>query len=63
MASFSIWHWIILFLVAYIVVAPCWRIAKKAGFAGSWSLLMLVPLLNLVVIWVFALSRWPAQNR
>jgi uncharacterized membrane protein YhaH (DUF805 family) len=37
------------------------RIARKAGFSGWWSLVMLVPLVNVVMIWVFAFVKWPAE--
>lgn len=59
MGSFSIWHWIIVLLYVGIIVIPCWRIVSKAGYAGPWSLLALVPLVNLVALWVFAFANWP----
>lgn len=40
----------------------CGRIARKAGFSGWWSLLMLVPLVNIAMIWVFAFVKWPAEG-
>ena len=60
MGSFSIWYWLVV-LVVFIV--PAWRIASKAGFPGAIALLMLVPLLNVVVLWVFAFIRWPVEKR
>jgi uncharacterized membrane protein YhaH (DUF805 family) len=36
------------------------RILRKAGYSGWWSLLAVVPLLNIAMIWVFAMSDWPA---
>lgn len=39
------------------------RIARKAGFSGWWSLLMLVPVVNVVLVWVFAFVQWPAETR
>ena len=36
------------------------RILRKAGYSGWWSLLTLVPLLNIAMIWVFSFSDWPA---
>ena len=36
------------------------RILNKAGYSGWWSLLMVVPLVNIVMVWVFAFSDWPA---
>jgi len=35
------------------------RILHKAGYSGWWSLLMLIPIVNIVMIWVFAFSDWP----
>jgi len=58
----SIWHWVIVLVVAFIYVAPCWMIVKKAGFAGVWSLLVFVPLLNLVMLWIFAMVEWPSRR-
>jgi hypothetical protein len=46
-------------LFAVISLIPVWKIVSKAGFAGAWSLLMLVPLVNIIMLWVFAFSRWP----
>jgi len=36
------------------------RIVQKAGYVRWWALVILVPLLNLIFIWVFAFARWPA---
>jgi uncharacterized membrane protein YhaH (DUF805 family) len=36
------------------------RILKKAGYSGWWSVLMVVPLVNIVMVWVFAFADWPA---
>ena len=56
--SLSLWHWSILFLSGLLFVVPFWRIVKKAGFAGPWSLLALVPVLNVVALWVLAFVPW-----
>jgi len=36
------------------------RILHRAGYSGWWSLLAVVPLLNIAMIWVFSMSDWPA---
>ncbi len=41
-----------------IFVIPYWKIFSKAGFAGALSLLMIVPLVNLIVLYVVAFSEW-----
>jgi energy-coupling factor transporter transmembrane protein EcfT len=37
-------------------------VVKKAGYSGWWVLLGLVPIVGLVMLWVFAFSRWPIDN-
>lgn len=39
-----------------------WRVAEKCGYPGAYSLLMLIPLVNIIVqlIWVF--SEWPIET-
>jgi hypothetical protein len=61
--SFSIWHWLIILIITLIFVYPICRIVGKAGFAPAWGLLWFVPLVNIVMLWVFALSEWPVQRR
>lgn len=40
-----------------------WRIASKAGYSGVLSLLMLIPLVNFVVVLMFAFSEWPIEQQ
>jgi hypothetical protein len=39
-----------------------WTIASKAGYSGALSLLMLIPLVNIIIILMFAFSEWPVQR-
>jgi hypothetical protein len=39
-----------------------WTIAAKAGYSGALSLLMLIPLVNVIIILMFAFSEWPVQK-
>lgn len=48
---------IVLMIVAY------WKIWSKAGFNGAWSLLMLVPLVNLIAFLYLAFAKWPIHER
>jgi uncharacterized membrane protein YhaH (DUF805 family) len=59
MGSLSIVHWIITLSVFFITLFPVARILSKAGYSGWWCLLGVVPLLNIVMLWVFAFSSWP----
>ena len=40
-----------------------WKIASKAGYSGVLSLLMLIPLVNFVVLLMFAFSEWPIEQQ
>ncbi len=62
MGSFSIWHWLILVLMTVVWVIPFWRIFPRAGWAAPLSLLMLLPVVNVVLLWVLAFKTWP-QDR
>jgi len=57
MAVLAILPLIILVALA-IVIIPFWFICKKAGFSPWLSLLNVIPLGNLVLIYVLAFSDW-----
>ena len=35
---------------------PCWRFCSRAGVARVWSVTMLVPIINVIVLYM--LARW-----
>lgn len=35
------------------------RILQKAGFSPKLAVLLLIPLVNIALIWVFAFTKWP----
>lgn len=43
-----------------LIVVPFWFIFKKTGYSPWLSLLMVVPLLNIVMLFFLAFSQWPA---
>jgi len=57
MGSFSIWHW----LIVLVLLVPVAKILKKAGFSPWWAILAIVPIANLVGLFVFAFIRWPSK--
>jgi hypothetical protein len=46
---------VVLFLIVTII--PFWPIFRKAGFSGALSLLMLIPGVNLIVLYIVAFSH------
>jgi hypothetical protein len=55
MAPFIIIFWIV---GLAIIIIPFWQIFKKAGMSGALSILMAIPLVNLVMLYVLAFSQW-----
>jgi hypothetical protein len=62
MGSFSIWHLIILLIWFVVFIVPIWRIVSKAGYSGALSLLAIIPLVNIILLWVFAFVKWPVES-
>lgn len=54
---------IMLLVYAVIVVVPFYQIWKRTGHNGWIALLMIVPLVNLVLLYVLAFKDWPAIGR
>lgn len=50
------------FLAVFVIVPafiiPYWKIFSKAGFSGALSLLMFVPLANILILYYVAFSKW-----
>ncbi len=45
---------------ALLTVIALWKICSKAGFNGALSLLMLLPIANMVLLLYIAFAEWPA---
>ncbi len=58
---FTVFALIGLIAIAFSIVLH-WRIAAKAGYPGAYSLLMLIPLVNVVVYIIFAFTEWPIER-
>ena len=52
-------YWISFIVFCLIVLSPIIRILRRAGYSEWWSILALVPVLNLLGLWWFAYARWP----
>lgn len=62
MASFGLWHLLMAAFWLAVFLVPAWRITQKAGFPGPLSLLLLIPMVNIIMVWVFAFIKWPNQK-
>lgn len=55
-------NWLWMLVMAAIVIVPVWRICQRAGYPGWISLLVLVPLVNLGLLYFLAFADWPAKR-
>ena len=51
--------WLIAIIIAII---PFWRICARVGYSPWLSLLIAIPLVNLIFIYFLAFSDWPARK-
>ncbi len=54
---------IVVFVMLPVFVIPYWKIFSKAGFSGWLSLLILLPIVNLVVLYIVAFSDWKTISK
>lgn len=52
------WLWFVVMIAA--VIYPVGRILGRIGFSPLWSILAFVPLVNLIALWILALTDWPS---
>ena len=65
--SFLLGSFIVLYILFLIVVIAlhiliAWRITSKMGYPGVISLLLLLPIVNVVLYFIAAFSEWPIQK-
>ncbi|MBC9785001.1 hypothetical protein H1S01_10820 [Heliobacterium chlorum] len=46
-----------------IAIVPFWKIFSKAGFSPWYSLLLIIPIVNIIVLFVLAFADWPALRQ
>ena len=49
-------------VILALVIIPFWQIWKRTGHSGWLSLLMIIPLANIISLYVLAFKRWPARD-
>ena len=55
----------ILGYILYLIISlpPIWKILRRAGFSGEWSLIGLIPGGFLVAICILAFAQWPTIQK
>ena len=52
-------EFLVIVITTAVIVLPFWKIYSKAGYSGALSLLMLIPILNLIMLFFLAFAEWP----
>ena len=50
---------VVLVLLVWAFVAVFGRIVNRAGYSRWWLLTLVVPVLNVIMLWAFAFASWP----
>jgi hypothetical protein len=62
LGAFFAAYFLFIIIIVILSIVIYWRIAMKAGYPGAYSLLMLVPLVNLIILIMFAFTEWPIER-
>lgn len=62
MPGTGIWPFgpLMMLVMVAAIVLPFWFIFSKAGYSKWLSFLMVVPLVNVILLYFLALSKWPS---
>jgi hypothetical protein len=66
MSDLSIWHWLVILIVGLFLwafAAIFGRILHRAGYSRWWMLTILVPIVNVIMVWIFAFAQWPVLSK
>ena len=50
------------FFMVVLIILPFWFIFLKTGHSKWLSLLMVVPMINILMLYFLAFSNWPGQR-
>jgi len=50
---------ILVFFFSLFILWLGYKILQKAGLDGWWTFALLVPVFNIIMIWIFAFAQWP----
>ncbi|KAB2762929.1 hypothetical protein F9K98_10680 [Brucella anthropi] len=64
MGHFSLWHWLIAAVFWWLAFGwPGSKILQRVGYSRWWILLSVIPIANIVGIWLLASNHWPKEPK
>ena len=55
-------HWLWMLVIAILFVIPVWRICQRTGYPGWLGILILIPIINLALLYFIAFADWPVEK-
>ena len=62
MTGFGLVHWIFFIGMVVVILYPVGRVLGRVGFSPFWSVLIFVPIVNVIALWIFVFSEWPSKK-
>ena len=62
LSSISVTGYILIIIFLLVLLGVFGQILKKAGYSRFWALLLLIPGINVLLIWVFSFLNWPSSE-
>lgn len=62
MSGYGLSHFLVFAVMVALILYPIGRILSRIGLSPFWSVLVLVPFVNLIALWVLAFSEWPSSS-
>ena len=63
MMGYGYEHWFVFVIGAVLFLYPIGKILGRIGFSPFWSIVAVIPLANLIGLWVMAFTDWPRIDR
>jgi hypothetical protein len=56
--GYGLGHWLVFAILTAVVLYPLGRILNRIGFSPFWSVIALIPFVNLLALWLLAFRDW-----
>lgn len=63
MAGYGLGHWLFFVVMVAVLLYPIGRILGRIGLSPFWSILALIPFVNMIALWFLAFIDWPERER
>ena len=62
MTGYELGQWAVGAVMIVALLYPIGRILRRIGLSPLWSVLAVIPFVNLIGLWVLAFADWPGRR-